>query len=99
MYYEAKHADMPRPTIDEETIERLNDIADARAKLPADHLTTNQLTAFVLDELGEADQRNKRLSQRVDNLEAEIEELRSEGQQQNQQPGGGLTPNRSNNRF
>ena len=90
---------MPRPTVSEETIERLNDIADARAKLPADHLTTNQLVAFLLDELHDADQRNKRLSQRVDNLEAEIEELRSEGQQQNQQPGGGLTPDRSNNRF
>ena len=99
MCYEVKQADMPRPTVSEETIDKLNDIADARAKLPADHLTTNQLIDFLLDELGEADQRNKRLSQRVDNLEAEIEELRSEGQQQNQQPGGGLTPNRSNNRL
>ena len=90
---------MARPTIDEDTLDRLEEIVDARAKVPADHLTTNQLIAFVLDELHDADQRVNRLSKRVDTLESKIEELRSEGQQQNQQPGGGLTPNRSNNRF
>ena len=81
---------MPRPTIDEETIDKLNDIADSRAKLPASHLTTNQLIAFVLNELSEADQQVSRLSQRVENLEAKVEELREQGQQQQStQLGGG----------
>jgi chromosome segregation ATPase len=81
---------MPRPTIDEETLDRLKEIVDERAKIPAEHLTADQRLAFALDELGEADQRVSQLSNRVEALESEIEELRREDEQQNTQPGGGL---------
>jgi len=81
---------MARPTIDEETLDRLKEIVDERAKIPAEHLTPDQRLAFALDELGEADQRVSQLSNRVEALESEIEELRREDEQQNTQPGGGL---------
>jgi ubiquinone biosynthesis protein UbiJ len=80
---------MARPTIEEETLDRLKEIVDARAKVPADHLTPDQRLAFALDELADADQRVQRLSNRVETLESKIEELRGEEQQQ---PGGGLNP-------
>ena len=79
---------MPRPTVSEDTLDRLTEIADARSKVPASHLTPEQLIAFLLDELEDADARASRLNQRVDKLEKEIERLRDEGDSNNQRGGG-----------
>lgn len=88
----SKRSDMPRPTVSEDTLDRLEEIADARAKVPASHLTPEQLITFLLDELDEADARASRLNQRVDKLENEIEQLRREGESSNQQFGNGGGP-------
>lgn len=93
---------MPRPTIDEDTLDRLNEIADARSKVPAEHLTPEQLITFLLDELEDTDARASRLNQRVDKLEAEIEQLRGEDESNAQNVGNGGGPLGSptgNNRF
>jgi len=93
---------MPRPTIDEGTLDRLDEIADARAKVPASHLTADQQVAFLLDELEDADARANRLSQRVDRLEDEIEQLRGEGESNSQNvanDGVSLGSPSGNNRF
>ena len=93
---------MPRPTIDEDTLDRLNEIADARAKVPASHLTPEQLITFLLDELEDADARASRLNQRVDRLEDEVEKLRGDGESNSQNVGNGgvsLGSPSGNNRF
>jgi chromosome segregation ATPase len=91
---------MPRPTITEDTLDRLEEIADARAKVPASHLTPEQLITFLLDELEDADARASRLNQRVDKLEKEIERLRDEDESQQFGNGGGsLGSPTGNNRF
>ena len=69
---------MGRPQLDDEVLDRLEEIVDARTKVPASHLTTTQRLAFVLDELVEADSRISHLTDRVDSLEAEVEEARAE---------------------
>jgi chromosome segregation ATPase len=90
---------MPRPTITEDTLDRLEEIADARAKVPASHLTPEQLITFLLDELEDADARASRLNQRVDKLEKEIERLRDEDESQQFGGGGSLGSPTGNNRF
>ena len=62
---------MGRPQLDDEVLDRLEEIVDQRTKVPASHLTTTQRLAFVLDELVEADSR-------ISHLEAEVEEARAE---------------------
>lgn len=69
---------MPRPTVSEDTLDRLEEIADARAKVPAEHLSPEQKIAFLLDELEDADARANRLSDRVDRLEAKIKQLQAD---------------------
>ena len=69
---------MPRPTIDEQVVDRLTDAVDARTKVPAEHLGIEERLAFVLDELEEVDQRADHLAQRVDRLEEQLEEARAE---------------------
>jgi chromosome segregation ATPase len=69
---------MVRPTIDDEVVERLTDAVDARTKVPAEHLGIGERLAFVLDELEEADKRAARLEDRVDTLEAELDEARQQ---------------------
>jgi chromosome segregation ATPase len=67
---------MPRPTIDEEVVDRLTAAVDARTKVPAEHLGIAERIDFLLDELEDADSRAEYLSDRVDTLEAELEEAR-----------------------
>jgi hypothetical protein len=69
---------MARPQLDDEVLARLEKIVDGRTKVPASHLTTTQRIAFVLDELEEADGRLEYLEARVDTLEKELEEERSD---------------------
>lgn len=69
---------MPRPSISEEHIERLTAIVDARIKVPAKHLTTEERLGVVLDELEEADGRADRLSNRVETLEQQLDEVRQD---------------------
>jgi len=69
---------MPRPSISEEHIERLTAIVDARTKVPAKHLTTEERLAVLLDELEEADAAVDRLSNRVDTLEQHLDEVRQD---------------------
>jgi vacuolar-type H+-ATPase subunit I/STV1 len=73
---------MPRPTLSEDILERLEAVAaDRLDKVPIDHLDTTQRLAFVLDELEEladAADRADRLERRVEKLEAKLEEARSE---------------------
>lgn len=90
---------MPRPTVSEDTLDRLTEIADARSKVPASHLTPEQLIAFLLDELEDADARASRLNQRVDKLEKEIEQLRDKDESQQFGNGGSLGSSTGNNRF
>ena len=79
---------MGRPQIDDETLDRLEEIVDARTKVPASHLTTSQRLSFVLDELEDADSRIDYLADRVDSLEAEVEEARAEADRADQATGG-----------
>jgi hypothetical protein len=72
---------MGRPTLDDEVLERLEAVVDRRTKVPAEHLTTAQRLDFVLDALGEADSRIEYLSDRVDDLEEELEEARAEAEE------------------
>jgi chromosome segregation ATPase len=69
---------MPRPTIDEEVVDRLTAAVDARTKVPAEHLGIAERIDFLLDELEDADGRAEYLSDRVDTLEAELDEARRE---------------------
>lgn len=91
---------MVRPTIDGDVVERLTDAVDARTKVPAEHLGVEERVAFVLDELEDADTRADRLEDRVDTLEAELEEARRDrddtGLDDVMNPGGnvrGFNPN------
>jgi uncharacterized protein YlxW (UPF0749 family) len=71
---------MPRPTIDEDVLERLEAEVENRTKVPAEHLTTTQRLAFLLDELGEAEERAGHLADRVDTLEDQLEAAREEAE-------------------
>jgi len=71
---------MPRPTIDESVLERLEAEVENRTKVPAEHLTTTQRLAFLLDELGEAEERAGHLADRVDTLEDQLEAAREEAE-------------------
>ena len=79
---------MPRPTVSEETLDRIEEIVDQRTKVPAKHLTTEERLAFVLDELEDADNQVEYLSDRVDSLEAEVEEARAEADRADQATAG-----------
>ncbi|WP_256309347.1 hypothetical protein [Halobellus litoreus] len=68
---------MPRPQLDEDTYDRLAALVDARTKVPAEHLTTDDKITFLLDALDEADTHIERLSARVDSLEDELEDARA----------------------
>ena len=76
--YQSESAGMPRPSISEEHIERLTTIVDARIKVPAKHLTTEERLAVLLDELEEADAAVDPLSNRVDTLEQQLDEVRQD---------------------
>jgi chromosome segregation ATPase len=69
---------MPRPTLDDEVVDRLTEVVDDRTKVPAEHLGIAERLDFILDELEEADSRAEYLSDRVETLEAELEEARRE---------------------
>lgn len=69
---------MPRPKLTEDTYDRLADLVDARTKVPADHLTTDEKVAFLLNTLEEVEARNARLADRVDSLEDELEAARAD---------------------
>ena len=91
---------MPRPTIDEEVVDRLTTAVDARTKVPAEHLGIAERIGFILDELEDADSRAEYLSDRVDTLEAELEEARRDREETGlddvMNPGGnagGFNPN------
>jgi hypothetical protein len=43
---------MPRPTVDEETRDRLEKIVDRKADVPASVLTFNQQLSYLLDRMG-----------------------------------------------
>ena len=91
---------MPRPTVSEDTLDRLEEIADARAKVPAEHLSPEQKIACLLGELEDADARANRLSDKVDRLEAKIAELRNEADTNNQlDTNSGINPTGGNNGF
>lgn len=79
---------MGRPQIDDETLDRLEEIVDARTKVPASHLTTSQRLSFVLDELENADNQVEYLSDRVEALESEVEEARAEADRADQATAG-----------
>ena len=76
--YQYESPRMPRPSISEEHIERLTTIVDARLKVPAKHLTTEERLGVLLDELEEADAAVDRLSNRVDTLEQQLDEVRQD---------------------
>lgn len=67
---------MPRPQLTEETADRITEAVDARTKVPARHLTTDEQIGFVLDALDETETRAERLASRVDTLESENDRLR-----------------------
>jgi len=67
---------MPRPKIDEDTSDRLAELVDARTKVPAKHLTTDEKVAFLLDQLDETETRAERLASRIDTLETTNDRLR-----------------------
>jgi len=81
---------MGRPQIDDDTLDRMESVVDARTRVPASHLTTAERLAFVLDELGEAGSRIEYLEDRVESLEAELEEARSDDASPGGPVGGGL---------
>ena len=92
---------MGRPQLDDEVLDRLEEIVDARTKVPASHLTTTQRLAFVLDELEEADDRINYLSDRVEALEGEVEEARAAADRADQATagvGGGFNLGEGNSR-
>lgn len=69
---------MARPAIDDDVLDRLEAAVDARTKVPATHLTTEERLSFALDALDEVERRAEHLANRVDTLEDELEEARSE---------------------
>jgi len=79
---------MARPQLDDEVLDRLEEIVDQRTKVPASHLTTTQRLAFVLDELEDADNKVEYLSDRVEALEGEVEEARAAADRADQATGG-----------
>ena len=85
---------MPRPTVSEETLDRIEETVDQRTKVPAKHLTTEERLAFVLDELEETEARASRLADRVEALEAELQETRSDASGD-----GFTTPRRSSTQY
>ena len=74
---------MPRPTIPEDDLERLEAIVDNRTKVPVEHLDVRERLAFVLDELEEATAEADRLRDRVETLEEQLVDARKG-------PGGGV---------
>ena len=79
LVWEGESVGMPRPTISEDDLDRMERIVDERTKVPVDHLTTEERLAFVLDELEEAEARASRLGDRVDRLEETLAEARDGG--------------------
>jgi len=69
---------MGRPQISDAVLDRLEETVDARTKVPASHLTTEERLAFALDELDEAASRIDYLAGRVDDLEAQLEDARAD---------------------
>ena len=70
---------MPRPTISEDDLDRMERIVDERTKVPVEHLTTEERLVFVLDELEEAEARASRLGDRVERLEERLDQARDGG--------------------
>jgi hypothetical protein len=70
---------MARPRIDADTLDRLDASVDERTRVPASHLTADEQLSFVLDQLDEAERRIARLSDRVEELEDELEAARASG--------------------
>lgn len=69
---------MGRPQIDDDVLDLLEASVDARTKVPASHLTTEERLAFALDELADAASRVEYLEGRVDTLEEKVEEARAD---------------------
>jgi len=90
---------MPRPTIDDEVLARLEAIVDTRTKVSAEHLTTTQRLDFVLDELEEADGRADRLADRVAQLEERLEEATQTAEDPAIGDGQSFNLGGANNRF
>ena len=81
---------MPRPTIPEDGLARLEDVVDDRTKVPVEHLEVAQRLAFVLDELGEADAQVARLRDRVETLEAQVDDLEKQLTDERERGVGGV---------
>jgi uncharacterized protein YlxW (UPF0749 family) len=79
---------MPRPKITEDTYDRLAELVDARTKVPAKHLTTDEKVAFLLDTLEDTTTRASRLQSKVKELEAELERARSAASDDTDDPPG-----------
>jgi hypothetical protein len=79
---------MPRPQLDKETTDRITEAVDARTKVPARHLTTDEQIGFVLDALDETETRASRLQSKVKELEAELERARSAASDDTDDPPG-----------
>ena len=71
---------MPRPTITEEDLERLEEIVDERTKVPVEHQSVSQRLAFALDELEEADARADRQEERAEALADQVERLEAQNE-------------------
>ena len=79
---------MPRPTIPEDDLARLEAIVDNRTKVPVEHLDVRERLAFVLDQLEEATDEADRLRDRVERLEAQAEDLEQQLVEERKGPGG-----------
>ena len=85
---------MARPQIDDGILDRLEEVVDRRANVPAEHLTNSQRLGFALDQLAEADRQVEHLTERVNQLEARLEKLREKDTQQEMSMNLGNSPNR-----
>jgi predicted nucleic acid-binding Zn-ribbon protein len=89
---------MPRPTLSDEVLERLEAVAaDRLEKVPVDHLSTTQRLELLLDELEEADTRVEHLESHIDDLSDRLEAERAKNSTDDRggstQAGGGMNTN------
>lgn len=89
---------MPRPTIDDDLLDRLTEVVDERTKVPAEHLGVAERLAFVLDELDAADQRVEHLGDRVEDLTKQLDEAREQSEDRGVSTAGNLGVNLTSKR-